>query len=372
MYDVIVVGGGAMGSAAVRTLAGAGREVLLLERFGPAHDQGGSHGATRLFRLVYGESDYIRLCQRALRAWRELESESHVELLTTTGAIDHGMDASRLADAAALLEREGVAHDILDPVEAGRRWPGLAFTSPVLHQPDGGRLRADLAIDALLRLAVADGAQLRYGQRVTAITVLPGDQVEVRTDHGPVRARHVVVTAGSWAPALLRGIVDLPPLRITQEQPAHFTPYDPAAAWPSFVHWRHGESTYDRAESYGLYAPAEGVKVGLHATGPVVDPDERDFAATEAGARALRDYVERWLPGVDPATAAPVSCLYDNTASEDFVIDRVGPVTVATGFSGHGFKFVPVIGRILADLALGTAPGPARFTLAAHRPSVSR
>jgi sarcosine oxidase len=357
VHDVIVIGGGAMGSAATLALTRAGREVLLLERFRPGHDRGGSHGATRIFRLVYDEPDYVRLAKRALTLWRELEAESGTRLLTTTGAIDHGQPS--MTERTVLLDSMKVPFEVLDPAAAHERWPGLAFETQVLHQPDGGRLHADTAVNTLQRLAVRDGAQVHFEHQVTGIAVA-GDVVEVRTGEDVLHARHVVVAAGPWTPSLLRGIVDMPPLTVTQEQPAHFavrTDLD----WPSFVHWRPGVP-----DSYGLFAPGEGVKVGFHGTGPVVDPDKRDFTAREDGLRELREYVRRWLPGADPDTWDPVSCLYDNTSNEDFVIDRVGPVTVATGFSGHGFKFVPAVGELLADLVTGTAKAPARFTLADH------
>lgn len=357
MHDVIVIGGGAMGSAAALALTRAGREVLLLERFWPGHDRGGSHGATRLFRLVYNEPDYIQLARHALRLWRELEAESGARLLTTTGAIDHGEPS--LAGRAELLGSQDVPFEILDPASAQERWPGMTFETSVLHQPDGGRLHADAAVNTLQRLAVLGGARIHFGQKVTGVTVV-GDSVEVRTGDEVLAARHVVVTAGPWVPSLLRGVVDLPPLRVTQEQPAHFAVHTDLD-WPSFVHWRR-----EGAECYGLFAPGEGVKVGFHGTGPVVDPDRRDFRAREDGLRELSEYVKRWLPGADPDTCEPVSCLYDNTSSDDFVIDRVGPVTLATGFSGHGFKFVPAIGELVAGLVTGTSSVPARFTLAAH------
>ncbi|GAA4723559.1 N-methyl-L-tryptophan oxidase [Phytohabitans rumicis] len=357
MQDVIVVGGGAMGSATAWALATAGRDVHLLERFEPGHDRGGSHGATRIFRLVYAEPDYVTLAQRALRLWRDLEEESGTPLLTTTGGIDHGPAALGVAD---VLTAHGVPFTVLDAASASRRWPGMAFDSPVLHQPDGGRLLADAAIQVLQRLATSTGALIEHGRQVTGIAVRGDDDVEVRTAEGMLRARHVVVAAGGWAPGLLRGIADLPPLRVTQEEPAHFQALDGDATWPSFIHWRPDH------DAYGLLTPGEGVKVGFHGTGPVVDPDRRDYTPTEEGSRMLRDYVRRWLPGLDPDTATPISCLYDNTASSDFVLDRVGPVTVTTGFSGHGFKFVPAIGRIVADLVTGAAPAPARFSLAAH------
>ena len=354
MHDVIVIGGGAVGSAAALSLTRAGRKVLLLERFWPGHDRGGSHGATRIFRLVYDEPDYVRLAQRALSLWRELEAESGARLLTTTGAIDHG--EFPLDERKALLSEHEIPFEVLNASQARERWPGLAFETPVLHQPDGGRLHADTAVNTLQRLAIGGGARVHFGQTVTGISVT-GESVEVRTRDDVLTARHVVVAAGPWAPTLLR---DLPPLTVTQEQPTHFAVHTDLD-WPSFVHWRPG-----LPDTYGLFAPGEGVKVGFHGTGPVVDPDGRDFTAREDGLRALGEYVKRWLPGADPDRLEPVSCLYDNTAGDDFVIDRVGPVTVATGFSGHGFKFVPAIGELLTGLVNGTGTVPARFTLAAH------
>jgi sarcosine oxidase len=360
VHDVIIIGGGAMGVAAAWSLARAGRDVLVLERFWPGHDRGGSHGATRLFRLVYAEPDYVRLARRALEAWRELETEAGVSLLETTGGVEHGLSESALTARTSVLRAQGVPFEVLDAAEASRRWPGMEFAYPVLHQRDAGRIRADRTLVALQELAVRGGARIQYGQPVRGISVLDKDTVEVTTEDGPLRARHAVVAAGPWTPALLRDIVELPAMTVTQEQPAHFA-VRKSVEWPTFVHWRPFA-----AESYGLYAPGEGVKVGLHGTGPVVDPDERDFVARPEGMRELREYVKRWLPGADPDTAQPVSCLYDNTEDGDFVIDRHGPVTVATGFSGHGFKFVPVIGELVAGLVTRTTGAVDRFALAAH------
>ena len=115
-----------------------------------------------------------------------------------------------------------------------------------------------------------------------------------------------------------------------------------------------------------MLTPGEGVKVGFHAVGDEVDPDDRRFRAPDLARAALREYVAEWFPGLDPETAAEISCTYTSTDSGRFVLDRVGPITIAAGFSGHGFKFAPAIGRVLADAALGVAFPPAPFRLAAH------
>ncbi|MBE7163056.1 MAG: FAD-dependent oxidoreductase, partial [Williamsia herbipolensis] len=269
-----------------------------------------------------------------------------------TGAVDHGRADVLHAIVAAFVEA-GVPHERLTPVEAAERWPGLVFDDAVVAHAAGGRIRSAAALDAFLDLATADGADLRFDHGVRSVTVVEDDAVVVLDDGRTIRTPSLVVAAGSWVPTLVGDVLRergarLPAVTVTEEQPAHFPGHVADDSWPSFVHYPQ-----DGGDVYGLLTPGEGVKVGFHGTGPIVHPDERTFRPTEDGADALRRYVGRWVPGVDAERATPVSCLYDNTPDGDFVIDRTGPVTVATGFSGHGFKFAPVLGELVADLALG-------------------
>lgn len=346
--DIVVVGGGAMGSAAAWRLADRGVEVVMLERFAAGHVRGASHGASRIFRLAYAESVYVELAKRALVLWRELEERSGTPLLTTTDGLDHGDPGhlEALADAAA---KAGVPTTWLEPGEAARRWPGMRFDGRVLFQPDAGRVHADDTVTALRRLS---GAEIHYETPVTGIAVR-GDRVEVNTGDESYRARVAVVTVGAWTAKLLP--IALPKLTVTQEQPAHFAPADDAE-WPSFIH--HGP-----LEIYGLRTPGEGIKVGVHGNGPVVDPDHRDYLPEPGRLRELREYVRDWLPGLDPDTFETISCTYTTTPTHDLILDRVGPLVVGAGFSGHGFKFVPAIGEVLADLALGTGRADRTFAL---------
>jgi sarcosine oxidase len=375
VIDVVVVGGGAMGSAAAWRLARKGLDVALIERFEAGHTRGGSHGASRIYRLVYDDPLYIDLARRALAGWRELEAVSGASLLEVTGGVDHG---DGLASLTAALAAAGVPFELLSPQAAAQRWPGLRFEqagsldasrprpSPsvdrqVLFQPDAGCLDADRTVAALQAAARALGASVDHNRRALAVRVRGDDRIEVDTVDGTVVARRAVVAIGAWAGKLLDGLIDLPRLTVTQEQPAYFTP-TMQAAWPTFIH-RHERS------AYGLFTPGAGVKIGFHHGGPVCDPDERDFTPDAESHRRLVEYVGEWVPGADPTAPRLTSCLYDTTDSEDFVIDRLGPLTVATGFSGHGFKFVPEIGRMLADLAWDGTPAPARFALPATRRS---
>ncbi|MGW6276742.1 FAD-dependent oxidoreductase [Kribbella sp. NPDC055071] len=354
-YDVAVVGAGAMGSAAARALAAAGREVVVLEQYTLGHDRGGSHGGTRLFRPAADDAAVAALTERARPLWRELEADSGETLFEATGGIDHGVDDARVEAFRSLHAADG---EVLSPEAAAERWPGFRFETPVLYQPDSGRLYADRTVNALQTVAKRLGAEFRVQSPVQALRV-HDELVELDVPGGAVWARQVVVTAGSWAPKLLTGLVQLPTFTVTQEQPRFFAPVSADLEWPSFVHW-------GAPDAYGLFEPGSGVKVGLHGSGPVVDPDTRDFAVEpELDARLLR-YVESWYPGLDTSRTTAISCLYDNTPSNNFVIDRAGPITVAVGFCGQGFKFVPLIGSFVRDLVIGAADIPAGFRVANH------
>ncbi|GLZ43640.1 FAD-dependent oxidoreductase [Actinokineospora sp. NBRC 105648] len=354
VVDTVVVGGGGVGSAAAWRLAARGVEVLLLERFAPGHTNGASHGASRIFRVAYPEADYVQLALRALPLWRELGS-----VLELTGGITHGRTAN-LDPLAAALAAAGTPGEWLSPAAASERWPGIRYEGRVFHHPLTGTLHADNAVAALQAAAVAHGAVVRHETPVTEIRSL-SDHVEVRTAQDTYRARRVVVAGGAWSAKLLDGVVALPPLRVTQEQPAYFA-LDHPADWPAFSHHLAPEDGYPSGV-YGLATPGFGIKAGFHGVGPECDPDHRDFRPEPTQLAALRRYAREWLPGVDPDQFTPISCTYTTTANEDFILDRVGPVVVAAGFSGHGFKFLPALGDLLADLALTDARAQPRFAL---------
>ena len=177
-----------------------------------------------------------------------------------------------------------------------------------------------------------------------------GVGVRVRTEAGEHSAPLVVVAAGAWVGAL----IGLSSVRVTREQYVHLRPRDPALVWPSFIHYR------DPVPAYGLETPGEGVKLGAHHSGDVViDPDQPWEANPEARTRLL-DYAREWIPGVEPVAVSSATCLYTSTPNEDFVIDRVGPVVICSPCSGHGFKFAPIVGELVAGLADGS-PAPERF-----------
>ncbi|HET6915190.1 MAG TPA: N-methyl-L-tryptophan oxidase [Acidimicrobiales bacterium] len=346
--DVVVVGAGVMGSATAWWLAGSGVETVLLEQFEQGHNRGSSHGSTRIFRLAYPDPAYMGMARQALPMWRELEDSSGSQLLLTTGGIDYG-DSSSVSDIVDALVRTGVTHEIVDASEAARRWPGFSFDGTVVYQPDAGRISADAAVRALQHHAHVRGSDVRFGEPVRALTPHGDDSVVVSTDVGQYRARTVVVTAGAWASGLVAGLMDLPPLTVTREQVFHFQPRAAGTPWPAFIH--HGDSFI-----YGLETPGgEGVKVAEHHTGTVTTADGRSFDVDEAGRDRVIEHVKTAMPGLDPTPTSATTCLYTNTPDESFVIERRGRVVVGSACSGHGFKFAPLIGRRLAQLA--TQPG---------------
>ncbi|TFC08192.1 FAD-dependent oxidoreductase [Cryobacterium sp. MDB2-33-2] len=364
--DTVVIGGGAMGSATTWQLARRGHPVLLLERFEPGHKNGASHGASRNFNTAYADPTYVGMLAEAVPLWRELEAESGAAVFDQVGVVNHGPNPAFDAVADA-LRSAGLGAEFLTPEAAGERWPGIRFDGRVLHNPDAGRINADAAVAALQAAAAAAGAEVRNGVRVLRVDVIGDDRVRVTTATGVIEARHVVVTVGAWTSGLLTGVLAVPRLRVTQEQPAHFAQRDAAAQdWPGFNHARDTTDPrygYWCSPVYGMRTPGDGIKAGWHGVGPVTDPDRRSFLPEPVQLAALQRYVREWLPGADADVLEPVSCTYTTTADEDFVLDRVGPVTVGAGFSGHGFKFTPTVGRILADLATDAAAAPRRFAL---------
>lgn len=366
--DHVVVGGGVMGAATAWQLARRGRQVVLLERFGRGHTWGASHGASRIYRNTYARVEYLDLVQEAFDLWRGLEDEAPAvgELLTITGGVSQGSLASR--DVADAFVERGIPHEWLSAADAHARWPGLAFEGDVLHETStAGRLHADRAVEAFLQAAAAAGARVLHETPVRAVEQT-GDRVRVVTDTGTWHANSAVVAVGAWTSGLLAGVPELADrLVVTQEQPAHFAlrPDAPAAdLWPSFTHDPPAPHPWPSGV-YGLATPGEGIKVGFHGVGPRTDPDRRSFTPEPHQLRQLRDYVAQWVPGADPDHLVPISCTYTTTPDHDFVLDRRGRVVVAAGFSGHGFKFAPAVGRVLADLASEptSVPHPA-FTAA--------
>lgn len=362
--EVVVIGGGVMGAATAWNLARRGVDVVLLEQFGPGHRHGASHGASRNFNLSYEDPTLLAWLHEGEGLWRELEAESGAEVLTRTGIVNHGPGRD-LAAAAAAVSAGGFETELLDASEATSRWPGFRFAGPVLHTPEAGRLHADRAVAAFQDAAAARGGRVQYDTAFVG-GVVDDDGVVVRlrgADGGSseLRAARAVVTSGAWTVDVLAALgasFALPPLRVTQEQPAFFAPLGGFGApgdWPGFNHSPSPDdpdTAWFLSGVYGMGSPGEGVKAGWHGVGPETHPDRRTYIPDAELTALIRRYAGEWLPGVDADAFAEITCTYTSTPDSAFFLDRVGPVAVGAGFSGHGFKFAPVVGRVLADLVV--------------------
>ena len=367
LLDVAVVGAGLMGAASAWDAARRGASVAVLEQFEPGHARGSSHGSARIVRRAYEDGLYTRLTGEAFELWREVELTSGTPVLRMLGGLDFGADRN-VAVVAAHLADNGVPHELLDPAEAERRWPGMRFEGPVVFHEQAGTVDAALAVTTMLQLAASAGAHVRFDTAVSAIRPQPDGTVLLDVAGGdPVAARTVIVAAGAWVRELLGDLVALPPVVVTQQQVAHFTRLDPSAPpWPSVIH-EGARPVYHLAGGRDG-GPGDDRKIGIHDWGRPTTGDTRDGRIDPEGSALLSAYVRQWLPGLDPTPHGETTCLYTTTPTEDFVIDRVGPVVACSPCSGHGAKFAPLIGTLAVGLALdAAAPVPERFRLAAHR-----
>lgn len=359
--DVVIVGAGLAGSAAARSLVGRGRQVVLLEQFELGHDRGSSHGTSRIYRRAYRDEFYVDLTGSAAAAFDELESAYGAALRHRTG----GLDAGAGRDPEGLLEvmhRKGIAAELLDGPEVARRWPGIALSGPVMFHPDAGHLDAGATVEAQVRLAAAAGVEVYDETPVLGVEQTRSGPV-VHTAGRSYRAEAVVLAVGGWLPVLPAGVA-LPSLTVKQQEVFHFRHLDPTDRWPTLIH-------EDGVEFYGLPSGADGgippaMKVAQFNSVNETTADTRDFVIDPRARTAVTTFVQQHLPGLDPRPVAEQSCLFTMTANEDFLLDRVGDIVVASACSGHGAKFAPVTGELIADLVDGKAALP-RFALAAHR-----
>jgi sarcosine oxidase len=372
--DYVVVGGGLAGAATAWQLAARGHQVTLLERSTPAAHDGSSHGSARIFRYAYPDPFYTRAVVESKSLWDGLATASGNSLITPFGAVDYGPERNpRLL--AAVLADEGIEHELLSAAEARTRWPQIAFDTEVLWHPGAGVIDAETAVNAMVGLAVGHGARLLTGWELQSVE-RTGAGYRLRSVSGEtVDACNVVISAGGWLPGLLGQLslpagflAGLPEITVRQEQAFHFRYRDSgdgaaasgAAAWPTFIHKAADIQAYGLPG--GRDAGFAGQKVAEYNGGKLI-PSAFDQTGEVDPANRLRvvDYVRRYLPGLDPEPYAETTCLFTNTPTEDFVIDRAENLTVLSPCSGHGAKFAPLIGQWAADLATGTGTVPGRF-----------
>jgi sarcosine oxidase len=375
-YDVIVVGLGGMGSAAAYHLAARGQRVLGLERFGPAHDKGSSHGGSRITRQSYFEDPaYVPLLLRAYELWDALAHDSGRDVITLTGGLMIGPpDGVTVAGSRRSAEQWDLPHEMLDATEIRRRFPTLvpADDDVALYERNAGFVRPEATVAAHLDLAGGLGADLRFTEPVRRWEAGP-DGVRAVTDAGSYSAGHLVICPGAWAPDLL---ADLGMSFVVERQVQYW--FAPTGGIDPFRPDRHPIWIWEDRTGLQLYGlPAidgadGGVKVGFARGGETCTPEAIERLVRDSEVRAMAAQLRAHIPSLPGPFLKAVTCMYTNTVDGHFVIARHPGherVTVACGFSGHGFKFVPVVGEILADLATA---GATRHPIALFDPTRHR
>ena len=357
-YDAIVIGLGAHGSGAALALTRRGLRVLGIEAGERGHELGSSGGHSRMIRRAYYEHpSYVPLLSAAWNEWERLGDEVGEPMVEATGGLYAGPATSDLVRGSIESATEqGIAHEVVDADEIRRRWPVFAVGDETLglFDPGAGMIRPERAIRAQLGIAERGGAELRFGER--AIDWRPGRTggLEVETDKGVHTANHLVITAGAWTGYF---VPDLGlPLEVERLPVLWFEPQvDPVEVSSG----RLPVWMMDTAEDgvfYGFpYDSVLGLKVSRHHSGESCLPDKVDRSLHAADVERIRTFSRRNVPAADGPLRTSAVCLYTNTPDLHFVVDvhpEVEGVAFASACSGHGFKFAPVIGEILADLAL--------------------
>jgi sarcosine oxidase len=354
-YDAIVLGVGGMGSATVYQLARRGRRVLGLERYDIPHAMGSSHGLTRIIRLAYYEHpSYVPLLRRAYELWDEIERAAGEQLLYRTGSIDAGPPDSRcFAGSLESCQIHGLPHEVLSSEQLTARFPGYRLPADfrAVFQPDGGFLLSERCIVAHVLAAIEAGAEVHGREQVVAWEPR-GSGVVVRTDRDTYTADRLVVTAGPWAATLvdeLGGLATPERQVLAWLQPRRPELFQPAT-FPVFNLFA------DEGHFYGFPVFAvPGFKLGrYHHLEEQTTADTVDRECHARDEAPLRAFAERYFPDAAGPTMALKVCMFTNSPDEHFIIDlhpAYPQVSIAAGFSGHGYKFCSVVGEIMADLA---------------------
>jgi sarcosine oxidase len=381
MHDVIVVGLGAVGSAAAWQLAKRGAKVLGLDRHSPPHAMGSSHGDTRITRLAIGEgAQYTPLAVRSHEIWHDIESRTGEDLLVETGmlVISSGQRRGQMhgarffANTLEAARRYGIAHEELDADAIRKRFPCFKVRDGEAgyYEHQAGYLRPEACVSAQLRLAEERGAVLHRDERVTSVEAR-GDGVRVHTERGQYDAAHAIIAAGPWVRELVPAEVARH-FTVTRQLLFWFDAEPPVTRFtpPEFPVWIW--ELQDRHQAiYGFPAidgPHGGVKIATEQYAAATTPGEVDrHVQAEEASRMHAELVAPHLAGIASGCVKAVACLYTGTPDFHFVIDShpaVPAALIASACSGHGFKHSAALGEAIAQRVLD---GSSRLDLSAFR-----
>ncbi|NWI95525.1 SOX oxidase, partial [Pitta sordida] len=361
-YDAIVIGAGIQGSFTAYHLAQRHKDTLLLEQFFLPHSRGSSHGQSRIIRSAYPQEHYSRMIPDSFHLWQQLEAEAGTRLYRKTGLVLLGPAGDPELEA---YRRSLGADQVLDAVALAQLFPGFRLQTGevAVFDSTAGVLFADRALRAVQELFRRHGGTLRDGEKVLCIE--PGAVVTVTTTAGVYRAPRLIITAGSWTGPLVERLglrLPLQPLRISvcywrEKQPGST---GTGSVSPCFLTLGLSQAPHG---IYGLPAiEYPGMVKVCHHHGRPIDPEKRDQAPPDTShpdIGLLSSFISSYLPRLEPQPAVMETCLYTNTPDEDFILDRhpkFSNIVIGAGFSGHGFKFAPVVGKLLCELSLGEEP----------------
>ncbi|NXC27489.1 SOX oxidase, partial [Campylorhamphus procurvoides] len=361
-YDAIVIGAGIQGSFTAYHLAQRHKDTLLLEQFLLPHSRGSSHGQSRIIRSVYPQQYYSSMMPNSFHLWQQLEAEAGTSLYRRTGLVVLGPAGDPELESC---RRSLGDNQVLDATALAQHFPGFRLQPGEVAVLDstGGVLFADRALRAVQEVFRRHGGTLRDGEKVLHIE--PGAMVTVTTTAGVYQAPRLIITVGAWAGAFLEPLglrLPLQPLRINvcywrEKQPGSTSM---GTASPCFLTVGLSQAPHG---VYGLPALEYPGMVKLcHHHGSPTDPEKRDQApsgASHPDIALLSNFINSYLPGLEPQPAVVETCMYTNTPDEDFILDRhpkFSNIIIGAGFSGHGFKLAPVVGKLLCELSLGEEP----------------
>ena len=370
-FEVIVAGVGAMGAACCRELAARGKRVLGLDAYDIPNDRSSHHGRTRMIRTAYFEHpDYVALLHHAWEGWRKLQADTGAKLLHPTGGLYLGPEGGELVGGSLrAAEEHHLSYELLGPGELRRRYPMFRLPAEWVGflEEQAGFLLAEESIAALAADASRHGAELHAGEAVLSWSASAGG-VTIDTEQACYQAERLVLTAGAWSGRLLGELGH--PMTTTRQTLFWFDPVEPAQlALGALPAWALEPGTGEEPGLlYGfpaMDATGPGFKSAWHRLGEHVDPDSVDRTIAPDEHAVVHDALARYLPAAAGALLRGAVCLYTRSRDGHFLIDRHPEheqVVFGAGFSGHGFKFAPVVGAILADLLLdGRSALPADF-----------
>ena len=368
-YNVVIAGLGAMGSSAAYHLARSGLKILGLDRFAPPHNQGSSHGQTRIIREAYWEHPlYVPLVRRAYDYWAELERESGRTLFRRTGGLMIGMpDEELIAGTLKSISEHQIAHEVIGVEEINRRYPAITIRNEksigvIEHR--AGILFPEICVEAHLDLARKHGAELLFDEPVTGWEI-EGEGIRVSTSKSEYSAGRLLISAGAWASGLMHNLSL--PLAVERQvllwfkpagNPALFSP----EKFPIFL-WGYKPGHM----IYGFPDLGEGLKIAFHHNGQTVTPQSINRSVGPQEVESHRAILRQFLPEANGDLLNSAVCMYTNTPDGHFLIDfhpESDRVLIASPCSGHGFKFSSVIGGILCDLL---TEGESSFDLSPFR-----